>query len=513
MKYKTWYAIGEFVDNALQSYLDSRERLIRTEGPDYKLKVEIEIDEANGGTIVIRDNAAGISAERYPKAFITAEPPPRRAGLSRYGMGMKSAACWFANQWSVKTKALGEDVERTVRFDIPKIIEEQQEFIEPKEKARARNDHYTEIRLWDLHEDRRDVFSGRTSGRIGDDLESMYRIFLAREELTIVFDGRELEYGPREILVRPPAWSPKSAAIEWSKEISVEFGAGRRAYGTAALMAKGKRARAGLSLFQNDRLIEGTYDDPYRPREIFGGPESFRNLRLFGQLNIVGVGVAHTKDDFTWSEEVELEFLTRVKKELDATPVQLLRQADNLRVRTSEQVSAGGLERAVDGAASALGAMGSAVQAETHTPAVDLQPPPRSTHAADERLSRQLDLNVNGEDWRITLQLTKEAVVAEWLYVGATEAGPAGARTGGPVPVRRILIRVHIDHPFMNQWVTSAQTMEAVVRVAAGLAIAEVTAKEAGAIMPSTVRAHLNRYLRETLSQPRAVLTEDDAEE
>ena len=40
---------------------------------------------------------------RDPPAAI----PPDRSGLSEFGMGMKSAACWFAPRWSVRTKALG----------------------------------------------------------------------------------------------------------------------------------------------------------------------------------------------------------------------------------------------------------------------------------------------------------------------------------------------------------------------------------------------------------------------
>ena len=54
----------------------------------------------------------------FPRAFRPAELPPDRSGLCEFGMGMKSAACWFARQWEVRTSALGEPVERTVSFDI-----------------------------------------------------------------------------------------------------------------------------------------------------------------------------------------------------------------------------------------------------------------------------------------------------------------------------------------------------------------------------------------------------------
>ncbi len=511
MNYQTWYAIGEFVDNALQSYLDNHESLMQSDGPSYRLRVDIETDEAEGGSIVIRDNAAGINSSRYEHAFITADPPPRRSGLSRYGIGMKSASCWFANKWTVRTKALGEETERTVTLDVPKIIHDRLETIHPQERTAKAKDHYTEIRLWDLHEERRDIFAGRTIGKLRLHLTSMYRIFLRRGEMVLRLNGEELSYQMPLILEHAPVWDANGAEIEWSKDVSLEFGDGRRAFGFAALLAKGRRASAGLALFQNDRLIEGSVDDAYRPQTIFGGMESCRNLRLFGELQVVGVGVAHTKDKFTWSDDVEERFLAGLKSQLDTAPLQLLRQADNMRVRTSEQVSTGGVVRALDSAASALQALEAVVEAQSHMPTVPMPIPPKVEESEREtELSRDLELNVNGEDWKITLELSKEPALTDWLFVGATEAGPPGVRTRGSTPTRRVLIRMALDHPFMNQWVTSWTTLEAVVRLAAGLAIAEVTAREAGASMPSTVRSHLNRYLREALAVPKSMLTQDD---
>ena len=37
-------------------------------------------------------------------------------------MGMKSAACWFAPRWRVRTTALAETIERTINFDIASIV-------------------------------------------------------------------------------------------------------------------------------------------------------------------------------------------------------------------------------------------------------------------------------------------------------------------------------------------------------------------------------------------------------
>src|SRR5579859_1371456 len=116
LNYKPWFALAEFVDNSVQSYLDYRRQLRTVDGSDGHLKVSIKIDTEDGGRIIVRDNAAGIHKTDYTRAFRAAEVPPDSTGLSEFGMGMKSAACWFAPVWSVRSKALGEDEERTVAF-------------------------------------------------------------------------------------------------------------------------------------------------------------------------------------------------------------------------------------------------------------------------------------------------------------------------------------------------------------------------------------------------------------
>ena len=105
LNYKPWFALAEFVDNAIQSASTNLQQLRATDGDRYRLRVQIEIKAEDGGQIVIRDNAAGIALADFPRAFRPADIPPDRSGLSEFGMGMKSAACWFAPTWMVRTSA------------------------------------------------------------------------------------------------------------------------------------------------------------------------------------------------------------------------------------------------------------------------------------------------------------------------------------------------------------------------------------------------------------------------
>src|SRR5262245_46688179 len=132
LNYRPWFALAEFVDNSIQSFLTNREKL--REAKQTKLRVTIDINAADGGSITVRDNAAGIAATDFPRAFRPAELPPDRSGLGEFGMGMKSAACWFAPRWSVRTAALGEGVERSISFDIDQIVRDSLDELEVKSR-------------------------------------------------------------------------------------------------------------------------------------------------------------------------------------------------------------------------------------------------------------------------------------------------------------------------------------------------------------------------------------------
>ena len=71
LNYKPWFAMAEFVDNAIQSYLDNQRELRNTSGKNYKLRVEIEIFGEDGGRIVVRDNAANSTQANDSKSFST----------------------------------------------------------------------------------------------------------------------------------------------------------------------------------------------------------------------------------------------------------------------------------------------------------------------------------------------------------------------------------------------------------------------------------------------------------
>ena len=100
------HVLAEFIDNAIQSYRDHKEELLAVNS-GYQLHVDIHIDwgfdnEARATRFIIKDNAAGIYADRYVDAFKPAHPQAKQKSddsLNEFGMGLKTAACWLGNDF------------------------------------------------------------------------------------------------------------------------------------------------------------------------------------------------------------------------------------------------------------------------------------------------------------------------------------------------------------------------------------------------------------------------------
>lgn len=490
LNYKPWFALAEFVDNAVQSYLVNRERLEALHGPDFRLKVDITIEPASPSRIVIRDNAAGIALRDFPRAFRPAAIPPDRSGLSEFGMGMKSAACWFAPRWSVRTKALDESAERMVRFDVATIVRDQLEELEIGETPSSPNAHFTEIILDEPYH----LPAGRTIGKIKDHLTDIYRVYIRDGLLELRFNTDLLQYFPPRVLIAPYVRRPEDGTKEWMCKIEFDFGEGLSVTGFAGLMDPMNTNRSGFALFRRKRLIEGSGDEGYRPPFIFGQPGNFRWRRLFGELHLEGFEVSHTKDGFRWDEN-EQPFLELLREKLDGDALPMLRQADLYRVQAARNELAEAAQKAITRAVEAMQATlpealsTVAREQPIETTDIPLEPEPGTLAA------RELTVNFRDQKWLIRIELTSDPAQGDWLVVSDQPTRNDDMQV--------LEIRLSLVHPFMVSFAqTDPEDLEALLRVAAGLALSEKLARGAGVKMAGTIRRNLNELLREALAKP-----------
>ncbi|WP_373650320.1 ATP-binding protein [Schlesneria sp. DSM 10557] len=494
LNYKPWFAIAEFVDNAIQSFLANRERIIEADGPDAKLGVAIELDTSAEGRIVIRDNAAGISSADYARAFKPAEVPPDRTGLSEFGMGMKSAACWLASEWTVRTTALGEDVERSVSFDVSSIIQNRIEELDIQTRDMPAGTHYTEITLSGIHK----MPQGRTIGKIKEHLAGIYRAFLRDGVLELKWDGEPLAYDEPGILSAPFYRTPLADPIIWRKEIDFDFGDGLRAWGFAALRERASVSSAGFALFRRNRVIQGSGDEGYRPEAIFGKSNSYRYQRLFGELHLEGFQVSHTKDGFRWEEHEEI-FLEFLHEHLNADPMPLLTQAEEHRARPSRGSFTVGARAAAERTAEVIERdVPQVIEAQIEA-GPDPDPPPTVLPPAQAVASdRTIDVELRGQPWRIIIELTTDPAIGEWVSISDRPL-----QADGNVQRRCLAVRLSLAHPFTDRFGgTDVARIEPLLRLAAAIGLAETAAREAGVQLAGTFRRNINELLREALSNP-----------
>lgn len=497
LNYKPWFAIAEFIDNAVQSYISNRDALIARHGSDYKLKVEVRVETAGQGLITITDNAAGISTAEFPRAFRTAQAPTDRSGLSEFGMGMKSAACWFAQSWSVRTKALGETVERTIAFDIRHIVDNRIESLKTTVRNEQSSSSYTVLTLRGLHH----LPQGRTIGKIKAHLASIYRIFLRDGRLELIFNGEPLSYATVPVLKAvvystPGTPLPSSETLEWSKSIHLDFGRGQRVTGFAALREVGSTPYAGFALFRRDRLVEGSYDETYRPSFIFKQTNSYQYQRLFGELHVEGFDVSHTKDGFRWEEHEDI-FLEYLKAALEAEPLNLIAQAENYRVLPSRKTIEARASAATNTVAKHLEDDIAPLLVEArHNPAAPETLPSTLAMSDLKASERTVTLDDGGYKWIVTLRTSIDPTRDEWLSLAKEDAKAVDEdRT------RRLGIDLSLAHPFSAEFLgANNENVELFLRLAAAISISLVLSEDTSGEPPESVLYHFNYLLRGSIS-------------
>ena len=307
LAYTPWHAIAEFVDNATQSYYDHKSELdaayqaaART-GGENALTVSIVYDQDPVGWFLrITDNAMGMSFADLERALAIGTPPPDPRWRSKYGMGLKTAASWMGNVWSVRTKRLGDSVEYEVTVDIESIIAGDSGELEYRKRTgRPEREHYTIIGIQDLNRQ----FKGRTLGKIRDYLRSMYREDFRREEMVLTWRGERLSW-------EDPALLRDHEGNPYRRSFEVDVG-GNEVKGWVGVLEKGTRANAGFSILHCRRVVRG-WPDAWRPSTLYGqiqGSNDLVNQRLVGEVHLDAFDVSHTKDDILWvgGQEEEIE--------------------------------------------------------------------------------------------------------------------------------------------------------------------------------------------------------------
>ena len=301
LSYTIWHAIAEFIDNSTQSYFNNRaelEEIFKTSGENLEISVVYDRD---ADLLRISDNAMGMSSEELDYGLRVGARPAISSGRSQFGMGMKTAACWIGDCWTVRTKRLGETVEHTVEVDVERVADGLNDLPHTIVDGKSPEDHYTVIEIRKHNRE----FRGRTISKIRDFLRSMYREDLRTGLLTLLWNGEQLQWDDS---VHQFLKTPNGKAYRRDFQFQVSD---KEVSGWVGILDRGSRARAGFSILHAGRVVKG-WPDSWRPEEIYGqfqGSNDLINQRLIGELRLDDFDVSHTKDDILWlgNEEEELQ--------------------------------------------------------------------------------------------------------------------------------------------------------------------------------------------------------------
>ena len=329
ISYEPWTALAEFVDNSTQSFYDHKEELFNTK---YYKGLEVEIDYTEdpdvGDEIEIRDNAFGMDYRDFQRAILLDKPPLNTKGRNEFGMGLKAAACWFGNLWSVETTCLGSSTKYKATIDIDTLVKYKNEEIDVEEESVNPKEHYTVIRIQKLN---KKIKGKRIENKIHELLSSIYRADFRTGQIKVYYNGKLLEFEEVEPYV-------DSNGVKWRKEVDFKIpyrDTELTVKGFIAIRIPGSTRNAGFTLMRRGRVIVGGPEKNYRPYEVFGPVNLYTYQRLYGELEMDDWPVTQAKDGFDWSnEDLEARFIEKL--------VEISRDyhefAENLRTREKVNV-------------------------------------------------------------------------------------------------------------------------------------------------------------------------------
>ncbi len=279
LSYQPWTAIAEFVDNSTQSFYDHKDELMALKyAKGLQITINYITSEPGGDRIEIYDNAYGMEWYDFQRAIILDRPPVNTDGRNEFGMGLKTAACWFGSVWSVESTQLGSKTKYYTEIDIDQLGKYKTEEIDVKEELSNPKEHFTKIVIRKLN---KKISGPRTISKVKDLLSSIYREDIRSGFIKIYYNGTLLQFK------EAPVYTEEINGVikEWKKnvdftithednELSVK--------GFIAIRIPGSVKDAGFTLLRRGRVIVGGSEGNYRPNELFGDSNSYAWQRLYG---------------------------------------------------------------------------------------------------------------------------------------------------------------------------------------------------------------------------------------
>lgn len=477
--------LAEFVDNALQSYRDNKEKL-HSLNSDYRFTVSIEfIRDAAGKEIQeirVADNACGISMGRYQTAFMPAKTPENNTGLNEFGMGFKTAACWLGEVWEVKTKALNETEERTIHFDLNQVTKNDLNSLPVGHVLRPATEHYTIFTITQLTKN-----SPKSQGiaKIKKDLASIYRMSLRSGEMRLVVDEEVLEFKDPEILTAPFYKDTTGPEVYWKKDIDFDLGQ-YKAHGYIGVLKEMSSQNNGFVLLRRGRVVKGAENGQrYFPKSLCGNVGSPRYKRIFGELELEGFKVSFNKNDILDKENLDA-LMVALQDEIHTKEFDLYAQAEGYRVDERKKIAKKLVTKHDTSSQKSRKTIEFSTVKPKPTPTLfpEMQPKPVVQPVGTPTVYGEYEdkYKINGKEY--TLQVKLEGGDSDLFWVDVSKEAE-----------NIIICHINTSHVFFEHF---GKPNEATIAVLKTLAIAKYTAKKEAENDAAKMVEYFNEYIKRT---------------
>lgn len=491
LNYKPWYAIAEFVDNSTQSFY-THEKVLQANGI-HSISIEIEYDEEED-ILVISDDAFGMEFDDFSRAIKIDSPPDNKSGRNEFGMGLKTAASWFGEIWSVESSQFGSNKSYYAEINIPDLRQKNLNIIPINSRIVPEDIHGTKITIKQIT---KKIGSPRTKGKIVQLLESMYRRDLDNGKVSITFNGDPLQFDKYDCLT----FRNKT----WRKDLDFSFkfdGHSHRVKGFVGILANGGYGKAGFALFRRDRVVIGGEEMNYKPTEIFVQAQSTIAHKLFGELDLDDFPINQAKDGFVWDDGLEFEFITRLKSEIsDYIKIAKLTNKERAKEEALSEEVSDTLHSEVEGSIQRINEQETSlfpqsnVEEQTTTEDDDEVSVFAQYQAEQNNAPEIIDEKVRV--YKIMLDsLNKCEIKVQWTIGNSS----SWINVDFSDDSKNATVRLNINHPFFKPFSEKPEFKTVLEKFAIAFVLSELKAKKLGnndgLVMPSHFRTFINDYLQ-----------------
>lgn len=491
LSYKAWYAIAEFVDNSTQSFFTNEDKLNQEKISQVHIQIKYLPNE---NELIITDDAYGMEIEDFKRAVKLDSKSEQSDTRNEFGMGLKTAASWFGDIWSVESTQLDSENKYYTKVNIPLLREQKINSVKIQKNICSKFEHGTTVHIKNLTKQ----ISPKTHAKICTLLESMYRRDLESEKVTIEFitgnNSKQLSFTPYEPL------SYKGEV--WKKNLDFTFEFKKKSYRVKGFVGilkdrksggKGSFDSAGFALFRRNRVIVGGEGLNYKPHDIFGEAQSPISHKLYGEIDLDDFPVNQAKDGFIWDNGLEEEFIKSLKKRIDkyidfAKKTIKERNDENV---LSEETSINTLEK-VQPYAEKISAINTGhidlLSMQNKTPEQDLFDEYIAESNKEEKLSesvREYPIQMNQIQKTVFRISWKQADSTNWIDVKTDEDD-------------LVELYININHQFFKPFSKNPNFQPIIEKFVIAFMAAEKKAKLAGSdgkIPSNAIRNFLNEFL------------------